>query len=50
MLLRENLVVGAFDEKLIESDRNSNENIILLLFNWNKLNFGVILSDFIVSK
>lgn len=48
--LREDLIVRAFDEKLIESDRNSDENIVLLLLNWNKLNFGVILSDFIISK
>ena len=48
--LREDLIIRAFDEKLIENDRNSNENIVLLFFNWNKLNFHLILSDFIIIK
>lgn len=50
LLLRENLVVRALHEELIKSDRNSNEDIILLLFDGDKLDFCVIFSDFIVSK
>jgi hypothetical protein len=50
LLLRENLVVRALHEELIKSDRNSNEDIVLLLFDGDKLDFCVIFSDFIVSK
>jgi len=48
--LRENLVVGTFDKKLIEGDRHTNEHVFVLLLNRDKLYLSVILSDLIGGK
>ena len=50
LLLRENFVIGAFNEKLVERHRNFDEDIILLLLDGNKLDFSVILSNLVVSQ
>lgn len=50
LLLRKDLIVRAFDEELIKSDRNSYENILVLLLDGNKFDLSVILGDLVVCE
>ena len=50
LFLWQDLVVATFNEVLLERDWNSNENIIVLLLNWDQLDLSVILSYLIVGK
>ena len=50
LLLREDLVVASLNEVLLQSNWDSDEYIIVLLRDWDKLDLCVVLSNLVVSQ
>ena len=47
LLLRQDLVIGAFDEELIQGHWHTNEDVLMLLLDGDQLDLSVVLGDLV---